>query len=204
MAKLKLTKNQLKKQKDDLKRFRQYLPTLILKKQQLQAEIIKLNVEIEKVKQEKAYLKAELYKWVDVFAERNDLQELVSLERIETESGNIAGIDIPVFVKLIFSEKEYDLLTSPIWLDYGIAEVKKELELNARIEILKTQQRLIKDELRVTTQRVNLFEKVMIPETRGRIKKIQVYLGDMQTASVVTGKIAKDKILRAEKEKVAV
>lgn len=203
MAKLRLTKNELKKQKDALKRFRQYLPTLILKKQQLQAEIIKLSAEIDKIKQEKAYLKAEVFKWVDVFAEREDLGEIVFLEKVETEKGNIAGIDIPVFVKAVFKEKEYDLLNSPLWIDFGIEAMKKAMEMNARIDVLKTQQDLVKEELNITTQRVNLFEKVMIPETRGKIKKIQICLGDMQTAAVVTGKIAKDKILRAEKEKVA-
>ena len=37
MAKIKLTKNELKVQKDQLKMFNRYLPTLMLKKQQLQA-----------------------------------------------------------------------------------------------------------------------------------------------------------------------
>ncbi|MFA6636258.1 MAG: V-type ATP synthase subunit D [Candidatus Omnitrophota bacterium] len=204
MAKLRLTKNELKKQKDSLKRFRQYLPTLILKKQQLQAEIIKLNGEIDKIKQEKAFLKAEVYKWVDVFAEKQDLKDIISLKTIETEKGNIAGIDIPVFVKAVFNEAEYDILTSPLWQDFGVEAVKKEIELNSRIEVLRAQQEAVREELRITTQRVNLFEKVMIPETKGKIKKIQVYLGDMQTASVVTGKIAKSKIMKAEKEKVPV
>ena len=202
MAKLRLTKNELKQQKDSLKRFRQYLPTLILKKQQLQAEIIKLNGEIDKIRQEKAFLKAEVYKWVDVFAEKKDLKDIISLKTIETEKGNIAGIDIPVFVKAVFNETEYDLLTAPLWQDFGVDAVKKELELNSRIEVLRAQQDAVREELRITTQRVNLFEKVMIPETKGKIKKIQVYLGDIQTASVVTGKIAKGKIMKAEKEKV--
>jgi V/A-type H+/Na+-transporting ATPase subunit D len=203
MAKLKLTKNELKKQKDSLKRFRQYLPTLILKKQQLQAEIAKLNGEIEKIKQEKAYHKAEVYKWAEVFAEKQGIEELISVSEIVTENGNIAGIEIPVFVRVGFDEKGYDLEKAPLWLDAGIEAIKKGIEQNAEIEVLREQQKLVKEELRVTTQRVNLFEKVMIPETRGKIKKIQIYLGDMQTASVVTGKIAKDKILKAEEAKVA-
>jgi V/A-type H+-transporting ATPase subunit D len=59
---------------------------------------------------------------------------------------------------------------------------------------LKRQDALVREELRITTQRVNLFEKVMIPQARENIKKIQICLGDMQTAAVVTGKIAKEKI----------
>ncbi len=202
MAKLRLTKNELKKQKDALNRFVQYLPTLLLKKQQLQAEIIKLNNEKDKLKQEKAYLKAEVFKWVDVFAETRKVEEVISGEKIITERGNIAGVDIPVYVEMKFKEEDYDLVAEPLWMDQGVEDAKKVMEMNGRIEVLRKQLALVKEELRITTQRVNLFEKIMIPRTRSNIKKIQIYLGDMQTAAVVTGKIAKDKILKAEEGKV--
>ena len=52
-------------------------------------------------------------------------------------------------------------------------------------------------ELRTTTQRVNLFEKVKIPETKRNIKKISVYLGDQQVAAVVRGKISKKNLERS-------
>ena len=204
MPKLRLTKNELKKQKDALKRFRQYLPTLLLKKQQLQTEILKLHAEMEHLKQEKAFLKAKTYKWVDVFAEKSDIKEIVMLDKVVTESGNIAGIEIPVFVRAEFKEQEYDLFVTPLWVDYGIEALKKAMTLIARTEVLEQQDRMVREELRVTTQRVNLFEKVMIPDTRERIRKIQIYLGDMQTAAVVTGKIAKDKIVKSAVARAAV
>lgn len=194
MAKLRLTKNESKKQKDALKRYQQYLPTLILKKQQLQAEILKLHNVMEEVKKQKAFAKANIYKWVDVFAEESGIEKLVSVDKIETHEGNIAGIDIPVLDKVVFKEEEYDLLTTPLWVDFGIEAIKEVLTFNVKLDILKKQDELVKDELRITTQRVNLFEKVMIPRTKENIRKIQIYLGDMQTAAVVTGKIAKDKI----------
>ncbi|MGB3081369.1 MAG: V-type ATP synthase subunit D [Candidatus Omnitrophota bacterium] len=204
MAKTRLTKNELKKQKDELKRYTQYLPTLLLKKQQLQTEILKIHQEMEGLKKEKAYLKAEVYKWVDVFAENVGIEKLISLERTETTEGNVAGIDIPIFEKAIFKEKEYDLQKTPLWIDYGIEALKKEMTLNARTEVLKKQDDLVREELRITTQRVNLFEKVKIPEARENIRKIRIYLGDLQTAAVVTGKIAKEKIQKKNGEKVTV
>jgi V/A-type H+-transporting ATPase subunit D len=100
---------------------------------------------------------------------------------------------------MVFEEKEYDFLLTPHWVDQGIEVMKKVMESNARMDILKQQQDLIKEELRITTQRVNLFEKVKIPETRENIRKIQIVLGDMQTAAVVTGKIAKEKIQKKQK-----
>ncbi|MGD2279031.1 MAG: V-type ATP synthase subunit D [Candidatus Omnitrophota bacterium] len=194
MAKIRLTKNELKKQKDELKRYTQYLPTLLLKKQQLQIEILKIHRQMEEIKKEKAFLKAQVYKWVDVFNEKVGIEELAALDKIETREGNIAGVDIPVFEKALFKEKEYDLARTPLWVDYGIEALKKTITLNARTEVLMKQDELVREELRITTQRVNLFEKVKIPEARENIRKIQIYLGDMQTAAVVTGKIAKEKI----------
>jgi V/A-type H+-transporting ATPase subunit D len=53
---------------------------------------------------------------------------------------------------------------------------------------------VLREELRITIQRINLFEKVKIPEARENIRVIRIYLGDIQTAEVVRGKISKRKI----------
>ena len=60
---------------------------------------------------------------------------------------------------------------------------------------LETQVDLLSKELKTTSQRVNLFEKVKIPEAKENIKRIAIYLGDQQTAAVVRGKIAKNKVV---------
>jgi len=202
MAKLRLTKNELKKQKDELKRYEQFLPTLLLKKQQLQAEILKIHREAEKLKQEKAYAKAKVYKWADVFTEETDIEKIIHLKSIELSQGNVAGIDVPVFEKTIFEEHDYDLIKTPLWVDAGIEALKEVITITAKNRVLKEQEILVKEELRITTQRVNLFEKVMIPQTKDNIKRIRIYMGDLQTAAVVVGKIAKEKILRSEINRV--
>jgi len=194
--KLRLTKNELRKQKDALKRFLQYLPTLLLKKQQLQSELLKIHNMQEEEKERKAYLKAKIYEWVDVFGEDAKIKDLLSVKEIKEEEGNIAGIDIPIFQEVVFEETEYDYSITPIWVDYGVEALKEVITINAKIETFQIQHRLVQKELRITTQRVNLFEKVKIPETKNNLQKIQIYLGDMQTAAVVTGKIAKEKIQR--------
>ena len=70
--------------------------------------------------------------------------------------------------------------------------------MDAEMAIIARQRDLLADELRLTTQRVNLFEKVKIPETRADIKRIGIYLGDQQTAQVVRGKISKKKVEGSE------
>jgi len=194
MAKLKLTKNELKRQKDDLKRFRRYLPTLQLKKQQLQSEIMKLYRAVEKIEEDIKIAQEKLEKWVDVFAEEAGISELIKIKEIKVSEGNIAGSDIPIFESVEFDLKEYDYLTTPIWVDRGIEAVKERIAMIAQIKVLYKQLEIIREELRITTQRVNLFEKVKIPEAVENIRKIRIFLGDLQTAAVITGKIAKHKI----------
>ncbi len=194
MAKVKLTKNELKRQKEALKRFERYLPTLQLKKQQLQLEISKLNAAIARWEEQLEQLKERISSWVDVFAEKIDWDTVLRIEGVEKETGNIAGIDIPVFKRVIFEEEEYDLFFMPLWVDAAIEVVKQAAELKSRLTVAYQQKEILGEELRITTQRVNLFEKVKIPQTKENIRVIRIYLGDLQTAEVVRGKIAKAKI----------
>jgi V/A-type H+/Na+-transporting ATPase subunit D len=194
MAKVKLTKNELKKEKDSLKRFQRYLPTLILKKQQLQMVIRQVEAKVREVESERNKLQSQLDAWIPVFGEEAGIGDLVKVQYISTDTGNIAGVDIPVFQGLEFQDILYDLFSKPLWIDRGIDMIKSIAVIDAEIETLRQQILLLGKELRITTQRVNLFEKVKIPETRENIRIIQIYLGDQQTAAVVRGKMAKKKI----------
>jgi len=194
MAKIRLTKNELKRQKEILARLTRYLPTLELKKQQLINEIRTITRQIDQTKAEIEQAEKRIMKWVDVFAEDIDLKELISVEKIETEEGNVAGIDIPIFKEVIFKIEDYDLMEMPVWVDFAIETVKEQIERLIRIKIFEDQIKILREELRTTIQRINLFEKVMIPQTNENIRKIQIFLGDLQTAEVVRGKIAKAKL----------
>lgn len=196
MAKIRLTKNELKKQKDFLKRFRRYLPMLILKKKQLQSEIMKVQRLIKETAQEADTLRRDVIKWIDVFAEKIPLNEYYRIKKIEVEEGNVAGIELPVFKSVEFQEKSYDLMLMPLWVDKGLQVVKRIAELKARMLIYHKQIEILKKELRITTQRVNLFEKIKIPQAEENIRIIHIYLGELQTAGVVRGKIAKAKLER--------
>ena len=196
MAKIKFTKNELKKQKDELKRFQRYLPTLVLKKQLLQTEIRQVEVQIKEKSEEREALYSELMSWVHVFGEDLDIAELVKVKEADLGTNNIAGVDIPVFRSIIYEDIPYDLMEYPLWVDYGIAKLKKIFSADMELSILERQAELLADELRVTTQRVNLFEKVKIPVAKENIRQINIFLGDQQTAAVVRGKMSKSKLVR--------
>lgn len=198
MAKIKLTKNELKRQKDALKRFERYLPTLMLKKQQLQMVIRQVEAEAREKRLERDNEYIALRKWIAVYGEEAGIEEKLHMRELVTSDGNIAGVDIPVFDRIVFEIDEYDLMSTPLWVDSGIEALRHIIELDAELRILEKQLDRLNDELRITTQRVNLFEKVKIPETRENIRRIQIYLGDQQTAAVVRGKIAKRNLVQEE------
>lgn len=194
MAKIKLTINELRRQKETLRRFQRYLPTLLLKKQYLQIELNKARLTLtEKTQQEKALLE-EIHRWIAVLGEDAGISEIVKIDALEREEDNIAGVDVEILKDVRFKEIGYDLYGTPLWLDRAVEEIKRVLTIRAEILVLKEQVSRLQEELQVTTQRVNLFEKVMIPRTLENISIIQVFLSDQQTAAVVRGKIAKGKI----------
>ncbi|HPX25537.1 MAG TPA: V-type ATP synthase subunit D [Treponemataceae bacterium] len=189
---IKLTKNELKAQKDALKMYKRYLPTLILKKQQLQTEIRTIEERAKEVRQKRKNLEAEFSRWIAVFGEKDAFKpEMVTVQNVRKGVGNIAGVTIPIYEGADFSRGDYDLYETPLWIDLAADRMEKALAYDLEAEVLEEQVRLLLIELRTTTQRVNLFEKVKIPETRANIKKISVYLGDQQVAAVVRGKISK-------------
>ena len=194
MAKAKLSKNELKKQKEALQRFTRFLPTLQLKKKQLQFEIAKIYRYIDDTKRKIELLNKQLEPWIAVFAEKFELDGFVGVEGVATDVGNIAGVDIPVLKDVRFTEKEYDFFLTPVWVDRGIEACKDMIRLLVELSIFEEQRNVLEEELRITTQRVNLFEKIKIPEAKENIRVIRIYLGDLQTVEVVRGKIAKAKI----------
>jgi len=200
MAKIKLTKNELKKQKDALKMYKRYLPTLQLKKQQLQSEIRGIEARAREIAAERDSLMEEFRAWIAVFGEEEAVKQpdgswILSAGSVVVDTGNIAGVEIPIFRGAEFTIGEYDLFSKPLWVDRALDRLRAMLSLDLEIKVLEEQIARLAQELRTTTQRVNLFEKVKIPETTEHIRKIRIYLGDQQTAQVVRGKIAKRKVV---------
>ena len=200
---IKLTKNEQKKQKDALKQFQRYLPTLQLKQQQLQAVIHECEAEIKRLKAEQEKARGALSSWIAVYGENGNFPEersishLAVVDRIEKDRGNIAGVSVPVFRELVFKEIAYDLDEYPLWVDKAVIALRDIAKYDALVKTEEEKISLLSAELRTTTQRVNLFEKVKIPEAKENIRVIGIYLQDQQTAAVVRGKISKKKLERA-------
>ena len=201
---IKLTKNEQKVQKDNLKQFERYLPTLQLKKQQLQSVIMKENAELEQMEADRIVMIGDLDDWVAVFAENTIFDEDMKLDRlIQPDSvvcttENIAGVKVPLFKELTFKNITYDVDDYPLWVDTALVKLRGIARLDALVSTQRKRVECLEKELRSTSQRVNLFEKVKIPEAKENIRVIGVYLGEQQTAAVVRGKISKKKLTGAE------
>lgn len=195
MAKIKLTKGELKRQRDALAQFSRYLPTLQLKKQQLQLEILQQDLLLAEKKQALLKKNQAVASWIGLLTdEKLDLKSFLSPVKIITHTKNIAGIDIPVFDTVEFNEADYDLFLTPLWADAAINAFRAVITLKKEISVIEQGIVVLHQELRITSQRVNLFEKVKIPEAQENIRLIKIYIGDQMANAVGRSKIAKRKI----------
>ena len=195
MVNVKASRADLKKWRDSLKVFTDFLPILQLKKQQLQTEVRRTERELKDIETHIHILHTEIEPWVTLFSEKVgfDLADLVKADRIVVEKGNIAGIELPFFERVDFSYAKYSLLSTSPWIDAALDILRKLALHRAQEKLLRIQIELLRIELRKTSQRVNLFEKIKIPEAKDAIRIIKILLGDEQTAAVCRSKIAKAK-----------
>ncbi len=196
MAKIKFTKTELKKQQDALKQFRRFLPTLQLKKQQLQMEVRKSADMLEANLIAQRELVERMAGFLELFGDSGAVafaEERVKVRAVRKGVENIAGIPIPTFESVEFEPATWDLFATDWYIDDAIRALKDAVSLKEAHKVLEIQHRLLTTELRTTSQRVNLFEKVKIPECRENIRRIRIMLGDLETSAVARSKIAKRK-----------
>jgi V/A-type H+-transporting ATPase subunit D len=194
MAKIKKTKTELKAQREALQRYLRFLPTLELKKQQLQTEVRHVEQELRARDEELIAARERLRPWAKLLTgELESLAVHTQVVGIRTTPGNIAGVVVPVLEDVQFIDSSLDLFETPPWFDDAIPELRALTRLRIDAALLVRQRELLAEELRITSQRVNLFERVKIPQTEENIRVINIALGDAQTAAVARAKIAKAK-----------
>ncbi len=193
--KIKKTRPELLKQRQQLNRFERFLPTLTLKKQQIQSEILRVRNEVRKLDEKMAEIISQSGEWLLLFSESmpGPVTRFVKVKNIQRGFRNVAGIDLPVVSSVEYEIDDFSRLATPAWLDSGLEFVKSLMEIREQVKVLHEQEALLQQELRKVTQRVNLFEKVMIPNSKNNIKLIRIALAEEQTSAVCRSKIAKGK-----------
>lgn len=196
MGEIKFTKTELKAQRQKLDQLQRYLPTLQLKKALLQSEVNDLRLEI--VKLEKEFDSARLVvSHAGILASDKfgiDLTLLAEVEKVNKRIENIAGVEVPFYEGVEFKKVHYPLFSTPPWLDGFVENLRYMAIAKAKVVIATERKVAIEKELREVTIRVNLFEKNLIPKAERNIRKIRVFLGDQELASIAQAKVAKAKI----------
>jgi V/A-type H+-transporting ATPase subunit D len=201
--KIKFTQGELKKQRDAQRQYERYLPTLQLKKQQLQLEILSQQSAFRKRENSLLEREKSAEEWSGLLAEFPEISQWLIPEKIITTKKNIAGVDVPVFERVDFKPAEYDLFLTPLWVDAALELLREMVSLQEEIAIFEKGIFILRHELRITAQRVNLFEKVKIPEAKEAIRRIKIAIGDQMTNAVGRSKIAKTKIEESDLDGVA-
>lgn len=200
MSVIKLNKTELKTQKNLLAQLIKYLPTLQLKKQQLQAEVENTknmeNAILSSIDKRRKYMST----WSIVLSQKLTINvyQMVEIDQIITETENISGVDVKVFKDMSFKPFEYSFFIKPVWVDRAYEELRALVVDREKLKIIRERLELLSEELRQTSIKVNLFEKRMIPQCKENIRKIKIFLGDQEIAAICNAKIAKDKLKRKE------
>ena len=195
---MKYTKTELRSQQIKLTQLQKYLPTLQLKKAMLQLEIHQVSSEVDALVIARAQSEEKMDRYKQLLSTRDadPLFSATTLIEVERRYENIAGVEIPIFEKVVFEEGDYSLFDTSYWLETAISDMRHFIEIREKLEVLQEKKRLLLQELREVSIRVNLFEKIMIPRAKENIKKIKIFLGDQQLAAVSQAKASKRKILQ--------
>jgi V/A-type H+-transporting ATPase subunit D len=194
---LALNKTTLKQQRDQAKLYRKFLPSLELKRQQLQAAWQKSETELAALESDVQRVKNDLETLYPLVGGSTidiaEMQHWVRIVELNVETENIVGTSVPVLGELRLEVQKYSRLIMPFWVDSLIAALQQMVRLRVRVQVARQRTEVLALTLRRITQRVNLFDKVLIPQAEDNIRRIVIFLSDQERAAVVRSKIAKSR-----------
>ena len=194
MARLQLSKSALSREQKNLRTYKRFLPSLDLKRQQVMAERNKAARQLAQTRREIDALRKAAGDINPMLANRDvELTDLARITDVRLDVENVVGTRLPTLTTVIVEVRDYPLMGKPFWVDITARMLRQMLELRVRLQVEERRLALLEQAVKTITQRVNLFDKVLIPRARQNIKRIQIYLSDLQTAAVVRSKIAKRK-----------
>jgi len=174
------------------------LPTLKNKEAALRMEVKRAKKQQDewddKLKQAKNKYESMVALWSEFSS------HLVSINKVDLDVKKIAGVKTPILREIHFETKDISLFNAPTWFPDGMNILKEMSELFIEKAISAERMRLLEYARKKTTQKVNLFEKVQIPEYQDAIRKIKRFLEDEENLSKSAQKIVKTRQQQAEAE----
>ncbi|HNS78973.1 MAG TPA: V-type ATP synthase subunit D [Syntrophorhabdus sp.] len=189
---IRLNKVSLREQKQKMAMYERFLPALEARKQQLimQLAVIRTNILVQRELMET--MLADIRSWASLYWDVGKiLRYYIAIREIRCVSRNVAGLKIREFKEVIFDDPGYSLFRTPFSFDTILKKTRDAISLREGIKILEEQEQVLLEGFRKTSQRINLYEKRLIPQCREAIRRISVYLQDQQAAAVGVAKVAK-------------
>jgi V/A-type H+-transporting ATPase subunit D len=194
MAAILLNKSALQQQRDKLQLFERFLPSLDLKRQQLSAEYKKAEQSLAGAEVAADRASRSLAAILPILGSSSmKLSGLVRIRRIDITEEDVLGLRLPALETIEFEEAHYSLLATPFWLDDLVLCLKEAATQRVRLQVYRERATRMHNAVRRVSQRVNLFDKVLIPKAKENIARIEIFLSDLERAAVVTSKITKTK-----------
>lgn len=198
--KILMNKNSLATLKNELDEYRDALPVFEMKQQQLKGIVQSIEDGISLLQKDIDENNRQIKEWVAVMSEDDvDLEEMIQVEKVLTEKQEIAGVSLKSYVDIEFITAEPDYFTTPLWVDAAIEAVIDQKTKHTILAIEKKKLELLREELAEARRMKNALKEVFIPETVYTIRKIEIYLGDVERLSIGCAKLVKKKKLNKTK-----
>lgn len=192
-----LNKTTLKAQRDQAKTFKQFLPSLELRRQQLLAAVKAARAWMTEIEIRIEENRRRLDPLYPLLGSSNistlNTDKLVRVRALKIETENVVGTRVPVLRDVDFEYSDYSMLATPFWFDHLIESLRQMCRLRVEHQVARQRLDVLEREARRITQRVNLFEKILIPQAEQNIRRIVIFLSDQERAAVVRSKISKKK-----------
>ena len=164
----------------------------------LQAKESALRNEVKMVKNAVAQINREITEASEALDGMNkfwsELPNLLTISEVKIGRKVIAGVKTPFLEEVVFEEKPYSLHASPAWFATGVNILKSLVELRMKLRFAKEMYNMLEYARKKTTQKVNLYEKVQIPEYNEAILKIKRYMEDEENLAKSSQKILKARL----------
>lgn len=194
MTKLRLSKSALQQERSQLKLYEKTLPSLDLKRRQLTVELAKARRAHVDAQQAVEKLETTIGQQLPMLANPDiEISGLVEMTDFELGEENVVGVRLPILTSIHCTVADYSLLAKPAWVDVLVQRLRDVAELRTQVLVNAERVRILTYQEKRVTQRVNLFDKILIPTAKSNIQRIQIFLGDAERAAVVRSKIAKRK-----------
>lgn len=166
------------------------LPTLKSKEAALRLEVRKITAEIELLKEEYQALVKQNQNYNGFWTE---FPEVVKIRNVNSEQKNIAGVKVSILTGIDFDIENVSMFNMPSWIRLAINMFELLMTLQIKIEMTEARLNALAYARKKTTQKVNLYEKVQIPEYKTAIIKIKRYMEDEENLSKSSQKIVKER-----------